>query len=205
MELKILFAVGSLLALCSAQPVLSAIARPDAGPADFQRNVAAGTATLDAISRLIAANQTRHKTAVTVADPSRSMFSDVASTDRAYAAMTTLEQHNILIGYPASYFRGKRILTRFEFAVAINRTVQRLQSPGILSPVVSELPAPPEANVAEPPAPTAPLPPQLREDLLLVSTLVQEFDPELRALGLNVREVRKRLDARLNEKGSLKK
>jgi hypothetical protein len=199
------FIFGSLIVLCWAQPALSVNAPPDAGPADFQRNVVAGTATLDAISRLIAANQARREPVVIAADPYRHAFDDVANTDSAYMSMTTLEQHNLLLGYPAGYFRGKRILTRYEFAVALHRTLGLLQSPGILTPELSQLPAPPQPSEAPAPQFQTPLSNQARADLLIVSKLIQQFDPELRALGLNVREVRKRLDARLNKDGRLEK
>ena len=47
------------------------------------------------------------------------MFKDLDPNHWAYAATESLRAKGIVIGYPDGYFRGKRTLTRYEFAVAI--------------------------------------------------------------------------------------
>jgi hypothetical protein len=54
----------------------------------------------------------------------RELFSDVNPKHWAYASMTALQAQGALQGYPAGYFRGRRILTRYEFALAIDRMQQ---------------------------------------------------------------------------------
>src|SRR2546430_7762854 len=54
------------------------------------------------------------------------MFKDVDKSHWAYEATESLRSKGILIGYPDGYFRGKRTLTRYEFAVALERLLQNL-------------------------------------------------------------------------------
>src|SRR5258707_1018672 len=59
------------------------------------------------------------------------MFKDMDPNHWAYQATENLRSKGILIGYPDGYFRGKRTLTRYEFAVAIDRLLKNLpQNPG---------------------------------------------------------------------------
>lgn len=52
------------------------------------------------------------------------MFRDVDQNHWAYQAVEGLRDRNIVSGYPDGYFKGKRTLTRYEFAVAIDRAVK---------------------------------------------------------------------------------
>ena len=52
------------------------------------------------------------------------MFKDVDQNHWAYQAVESLRAKNIVVGYPDGYFRGKRTLTRYEFAVALDRALQ---------------------------------------------------------------------------------
>src|SRR5689334_9715963 len=64
-------------------------------------------------------------------------FKDVDPKDMhwAYEAVDNLQKKGILIGYPDGYYRGKRTLTRFELAVAIDRLLKNLpQTPGPAGP-----------------------------------------------------------------------
>jgi hypothetical protein len=56
------------------------------------------------------------------------MFKDVPIQSWAYSSMERLRYQNIVIGYPDGYFRGKRTLTRYEFAVALDRASRSLSS-----------------------------------------------------------------------------
>ncbi len=49
------------------------------------------------------------------------LFEDVSRKHWAYAAVTALQAQGVLKGYPPGYFQGRRPLTRYEFAVAIER------------------------------------------------------------------------------------
>ena len=51
-------------------------------------------------------------------------FADVPTDHWAYDAVNELAQRGIVNGYPDSTFGGKRALTRYEFAVAIQRMLQ---------------------------------------------------------------------------------
>lgn len=170
--------------LCCAQAAPSDSVQAVGNAAGFEQTIRAATETLDAISRLITANRSRHQVEAD-ADPTRILFADVARTDRAYGELTTLQDHNVVIGYPSGFFSGRRVLVRYEFAVAIHRILQN-------SSVVQE----PQSEGQAPSVGLA-----SRADTLIVSKLVDQFGSELRALGVNVREVRKRLDARLGGKG----
>src|SRR5437660_10815979 len=53
------------------------------------------------------------------------MFKDLDPNHWAYAATESLRAKGIVIGYPDGYFRGKRTLTRYEFAVALDRALKQ--------------------------------------------------------------------------------
>jgi hypothetical protein len=55
------------------------------------------------------------------------MFKDLDTSHWAYAATESLRSKNIVIGYPDGYFRGKRTLTRYEFAVALDRALKSIK------------------------------------------------------------------------------
>src|SRR5436305_2617893 len=54
------------------------------------------------------------------------MFKDVDTSHWAYPAVESLRSKNIVVGYPDGYFRGKRTLTRYEFAVALDRALKSI-------------------------------------------------------------------------------
>src|SRR5581483_5374764 len=101
-------------------------------------------------------------------------FKDLDRNHWAYEAVNDLAQKGILIGYPNGYFYGKRTLTRYEFAVALERMLNKL--PQIL-----------------PPGPPGPVN-ITREEFDELRRLVNEFRNELTALGTDVRALRARLD-----------
>ena len=58
-------------------------------------------------------------------------FADVPQGHWAYDAVNDLAKRGIFTGYPDGTFSGKRALTRYEFAVAIQRLLQELQLPSM--------------------------------------------------------------------------
>jgi len=51
------------------------------------------------------------------------MFDEVPVNSWIYRAVAGLQEKKLLLGYPKSYFDGRRTVTRCEFAVAMNRTL----------------------------------------------------------------------------------
>jgi len=87
-----------------------------------------------------------------------SQLSDVQPTDWAFQALQSLvERYGCIVGYPDGTFRGKRALTRYEFAAGLNACLDR----------VNELIAAATADRAT------------KEDLAQVQRLQEEFATEL--------------------------
>lgn len=82
----------------------------------------------------------------TMAVPSNAQgaFADVPIDHWAYEAVSQLQDHGIIIGYPDGTFSGKRALTRYEFAVALSRAI-----PVILDMVETEGPGISRAQVQQ--------------------------------------------------------
>src|SRR3954468_9613372 len=55
-------------------------------------------------------------------------FEDVKPDHWAYGAVTDLHNKGIIIGYPDGHFNGQRTLTRYEFAVALKRALDKIGS-----------------------------------------------------------------------------
>src|SRR5437870_1910131 len=105
------------------------------------------------------------------------MFKDVPKDHWAYQAVEPLRARGILAGYPDGYFRGQRILTRYEFAVALDRALQRLLF----------------QRTANTPEPAAALTIDLSE-LAQLRRLVSEFRSDLVALGNKMEAVDRGMD-----------
>lgn len=115
------------------------------------------------------------------------MFADVPTDHWAYQAVNALQQKGILIGYPDGTFGGKRAMTRYEFAMAINRLwdeVQKLQGSGGAGT---------QGPPGEPGAPGAPG--VTPEELAQIRRMAQEFRDELTALGVDVDQLKKDVSA----------
>ena len=113
-------------------------------------------------------------TAVAGAAP-QTAFKEVPHTHWAYAALQRIERAGVTTGYPEQTFAGKRLLTRYEFAVALQQVAQtairtRRSSDPLRAAVLGNL------GLAGAPAP---------QELL---RLLTEFDPELRLLGADVEQ-----------------
>jgi len=111
-------------------------------------------------------------------------FSDVPTNHWAYNAVNTLAEQGLLEGYPDGTFKGKQSLTRYEFANAIARMMDRMEQMG----GVPGLPGPPG-----PPGPGvgAGLTP---EQQAMLDKLAKEFGPELKALRSDLDALTKRVE-----------
>jgi len=128
-------------------------------------------------------------------------FADVPTDHWAYDAVNELAQRGIVNGYPDSTFGGKRALTRYEFAVAIQRMLQDVQR-RIDEAIQKHLA---DANHGTPPPPGQPQDltgyatkaeaDKLRQDLDQLRRLVTEFQDTLAALGTDVDQIKRDLAA----------
>ncbi len=85
-----------------------------------------------------------------------SQLRDVEPTDWAYQALRSLvERYGCIVGYPDSTFRGKRALSRYEFAAGLNACMEQMERLIAASEAV------------------------LREDLEKLQRLAREFEAEL--------------------------
>lgn len=145
-------------------------------------------------------------------------FADVPQTHWAYDAVQQLAQRGIFTGYPDGTFAGKRALTRYEFAVALQRMLQEVQrniaaielKPGPPGPAgAAGKPGVPGARgpvgPTGPPGPTGVAPGELaelrrqqgllRNDITALQKLAQEFSSELAMLGADVEQLKRNLQA----------
>ncbi len=94
-----------------------------------------------------------------------SQLSDVRPTDWAYEALRSLvERYGCIAGYPDGTFRGNRSLSRYEFAAGVNACLQQIER--LIASSTSEF--------------------ATKQDLATLQRLVDEFRPELTALGTRV-------------------
>lgn len=97
-----------------------------------------------------------------------SPFADVPRDHWAYGCVSLFARHGIVIGYPDGTCGGKRVMTRYEFAVAVAR---------VLLPVANSLKHPDLY-----PMPTSGGYPLAPDDLGCLKRLIVEFRPELEML-----------------------
>src|SRR5437016_11058740 len=107
------------------------------------------------------------------------MFKDLDTSHWAYQAVENLRAKNIVVGYPDGYFRGRRTLTRYEFAVALDRALKKINViPGPAGPQG------PGGGRGERGATGERGPVGVsQEELATLRRLMQEFSDELKALG----------------------
>jgi hypothetical protein len=110
-----------------------------------------------------------------------SPFADVPMDHWAYSSVEKLRNAGIVIGYPDGTYGGKRPTTRYEFAVAIARLLDKIPAPYVLPEDVvrrNEL-----ANFAT------------KDEVAELRRLIEEFRTELTTLGVDLNNVKKRVDA----------
>ncbi len=112
-------------------------------------------------------------------------FSDVPVNHWAYDALNELAEKGVMEGYPDGTFRGKQSLTRYEFAQAIARMLDRIEQLG----GVGGPPGPPG-----PPGPAAPGVGLTPEQQATLDKLAKEFGPELRALRSDLDSLTRRVE-----------
>jgi uncharacterized coiled-coil protein SlyX len=119
-------------------------------------------------------------------------FADVPTDHWAYDAVNQLAAQGIFTGYPDGTFGGKRALTRYEFAVALQRMLQD---------VIRRIEARP-GGAGQPGPPGPPGPPgnaadvrELRQQVDTLRRLATEFQDTLAALGTDVDQLKRDLAA----------
>ncbi len=131
------------------------------------------------------------------------MFKDVPSDHWAYAAVSDLQQKKILVGYPNGYFQGKRVLTRYEFAVALKRALDAIGNgkQGEKGDTGAQGPAGPAGadGAAGPVGPPGMTP----DEVAALMKLADQFKNELTQLGTDVRAINARLDALAKSVGAI--
>ncbi len=133
-------------------------------------------------------------------------FKDVPSEHWAYQAVDALRAKGVLVGYPDGLYRGKRTLTRYEFAVALKRALEQVQTlkgdkgetgaPGVAGPAGPAGPA----GVAGPKGDSGMAP----EEVAALKKLADEFKAELSNLGVNVNALNAKLDKISKDLAALK-
>jgi len=145
-------------------------------------------------------------------------FADVPQNHWAYDAVQQLAQRGIFTGYPDGTFSGKRALTRYEFAVALQRMLQEVQrqvaaislkpgpqgppgipgAPGPQGAQGSQGPRGVKGDVGVKPAEWDEVKRQqalLRADIDKLQRLAQEFASELAMLGSDLEQQKRNLQA----------
>lgn len=117
----------------------------------------------------------------------RAEFQDVPRDHWAYAALQKLAAAGVLEGYPPTGdFRGQRAMTRYEFAVAIARLLDRISGPTDNSALIARLDA----------LEARPIPDVTRAQVNdLIAALQREFRDELARLGGRVDTLETRVGA----------
>lgn len=106
-------------------------------------------------------------------------FLDTPTNHWAYEAVQNLAAKKIIIGYPDGTYGGKRPMTRYEFAVAIDRLLRTMA----------------DMNSANPP-PGTPSPQTLTQDELnQVQALIDKFRPELDTIQADLKQAQDDIDA----------
>ena len=108
-------------------------------------------------------------------------FLDTPTNHWAYEAVQNLAKRGIVIGYPDGTYGGKRPMTRYEFAVAINRMLLTLD----------EIRAAQQNGTAPPPAAQT----LTQDELNQVQALIDKFRPELDTIQANLKQAQDNIDA----------
>ncbi len=127
------------------------------------------------------------------------MFKDMDTSHWAYQAVEALRAKNIVIGYPDGYFRGKRTLTRYEFAVALDRALKSIPTSTGNGGGKGEKGDKGDSGATGQAGDTGPAGPaggpgMTPEEVATLRRLTQEFKDELTALGNNMSAVSRKVD-----------
>ena len=117
-------------------------------------------------------------------------FADVPTDHWAYASVDKLQKKGIVIGYPDGTYGGKRAMTRYEFAVAIARLLDQMNTAA--APDLSKYATKEELNNYALKSDLAGF--ATKDDVAQLRKLIAEFETELKTLGVDLDAVKKRLD-----------
>ena len=111
-------------------------------------------------------------------------FADVPSDHWAYDAVQELAQDGIIIGYPDGTYKGQRQMTRYEFAMAISRLVEKYPTSAAKGDKGDTGPAGPAgpAGAQGPAGPATGGAGLTERQQQLLQQLEQEFMPELKQI-----------------------
>ena len=112
-------------------------------------------------------------------------FLDTPTNHWAYEAVQDLAKKGIVIGYPDGTFGGKRPMTRYEFAVALDRALR----------TVADLVAAQQPGAPPAPAGTPPVAAVTQDDLNRLQALIDRFRPELDTIQTNLKTAQDNIDA----------
>ncbi len=112
-------------------------------------------------------------------------FLDTPTNHWAYEAVQDLAKKGIIIGYPDGTFGGKRPMTRYEFAIALDRALRT-----VADLVAAQQPGAPPAPAGTPPVGTV-----TQDDLNRIQALVDRFRPELDTIQTNLKTAQDNIDA----------
>src|SRR5262249_18565522 len=134
------------------------------------------------------------------AAPAQGPFADVPTDHWAYDAVNELAALGIFNGYPDQTFGGKRALTRYEFAVALQRMLQDVQrridakgpgGAGAAGARGAQGPPGPQGPTGVPPEELA----RMRTAIETLQRLAREFSDTLATLGTDVDQLKRDLAA----------
>ncbi len=111
-------------------------------------------------------------------------FLDTPTNHWAYEAVQNLAKKGIVIGYPDGTYGGKRPMTRYEFAVAINRMLSTLDD-------IRNA----QQNGTPPPPGTPAVQTLTQDELNQVQALIDKFRPELDTIQTNLKQAQDDIDA----------
>ena len=112
-------------------------------------------------------------------------FLDTPTNHWAYEAVQELAKKGIVIGYPDGTYGGKRPLTRYEFAVALDRALRT-----VADMVAAQQPGAPPAPAGTPAPGTV-----TQDDLNRLQALIDKFRPELDTIQTNLKQAQDDIDA----------
>ena len=119
------------------------------------------------------------------------MFTDVPADHWAYKAVADLQAQKILEGYPNGYFVGKRVLTRYEFAIALSRALSKVQATqGTKGDKGDKGDQGDKGDKGD-----QGVPGMTPDEVLALRRLTDDFKAELTALGVNIRDINSKLDS----------
>jgi len=134
-------------------------------------------------------------------------FKDVPQDHWAYQAVAELQQKGILLGYPPeNLLKGRRYMTRYEFAVALQRALSKtLGKEGPAGQRGADgAPGATGAQGEQGPKGDKGDPGMTPEEVTALRNLANEFKRELASIGANIGQINSRLDALAKSVADLK-